>query len=75
MPFLRNILLAATVATLSHAYTEEALKDQISSLPGSEDLTIDFNQFSGYLKVGDTKNMVIVSSFLELYVSEFPIYS
>lgn len=52
------LLVAATATTFTYAeYTEQALKDQIANLPGSEDLDIDFNQFSGYLKVGGTKNM------------------
>ena len=48
-----------TVAGLSSAvsYTKEALSDQITSLPGAENLDLKFNQFSGYLTVGETKNM------------------
>ena len=63
MMLLRLLLLvAATATTFTYAeYTEQALKDQIANLPGSEDLDIDFNQFSGYLKVGGTKNMVSYS--------------
>jgi hypothetical protein len=41
------------------SYTPEALADQIlpGTLPGSEKLNINFNQFSGYLTVGGSKNM------------------
>ena len=38
-------------------YTQEALNDQIVSLPGTEDLEINFKQFSGYLQVSDSKNL------------------
>lgn len=40
-------------------YTPEALADQVKYLPGSENILekITFNQFSGYLKVGYTKNL------------------
>ena len=33
------------------AYTPEALADQVTALPGSENLDISFNQFSGYLDI------------------------
>lgn len=33
------------------AYTDAALKDQITALPGTEGLDIPFNQFSGYLDI------------------------
>ena len=39
------------------AYTPEALADQVTNLPGAENLNIPFNQFSGYLPVNGTKNM------------------
>lgn len=61
MFMIRFLLLVATATTLAYAdYTEQALKDQIANLPGAEDLNVDFNQFSGYLKVGGTKNMVFL---------------
>ncbi len=46
----------ASVAVLSalfsaQAYTEAALKDQVTNLPGAENLSITFNQFSGYLDI------------------------
>ena len=37
-------------------YTAEAKADQVINLPGLTD-TITFNQFSGYLKVSDSKNL------------------
>lgn len=39
----------------ANAYTSEALADQITSLPGADQLTIAFNQFSGYLTIPGTK--------------------
>ena len=36
---------------------QEAIADQVVSLPGTENLKLDFNQFSGYLTVGGSKNM------------------
>ena len=38
-------------------YTPEALADQVVNLPGTEALDITFNQFSGYVKASDTKNL------------------
>ena len=32
------------------AYTQRAIQDQITNLPGTENLNITFNQFSGYLQ-------------------------
>ena len=37
---------------LASAYTDEAIADQITNLPGAEKLDLNFNQFSGYLTVG-----------------------
>lgn len=56
---IRAVLLAfiaGSVAVMGD-YTPEALADQIKSLPGAENLNITFNQFSGYVKVNNTKNM------------------
>jgi hypothetical protein len=53
---LKTVLFAIT-AGLSAAYTDDALKDQVTNLPGSENIDISFNQFSGYLTVGDTKQL------------------
>ena len=41
----------------SLGYTDEALKDQVFDLPGTDNIDITFNQFSGYLKISDTKNI------------------
>jgi len=56
---MNSMLLIATIAafaSVAHGYTGDALKDQVTSLPGLTD-EINFNQFSGYLTVGNTKNM------------------
>lgn len=42
---------------VSAAYTPEALADQVTNLPGAENLDLTFNQFSGYLAVDKTKQM------------------
>jgi hypothetical protein len=53
-------MLSALVVVLSFlvrysgAYTPEALADQVTNLPGAEKLTINFNQFSGYLDIPGT---------------------
>lgn len=53
--------LLALVSKVSGQYTSQALADQISNLPGTEQLTITFNQFSGYLDIpggnGNSKHM------------------
>ena len=54
------IALIAIFACLGSAladYTPEALADQVFNLPGAENLDFKFNQFSGYLKVNNTKNL------------------
>mmetsp|Transcript_21233 Transcript_21233/g.21939 ORF Transcript_21233/g.21939 Transcript_21233/m.21939 type:complete len:467 (-) Transcript_21233:197-1597(-) len=51
--FSSSLLISSVVSS----YTPEALNDQVISLPGSENLNINFNQFSGYVKVSDTKNL------------------
>lgn len=53
-----SALVAGGASTLALAkYTAEALADQVTNLPGAEDLDFSFNQFSGYLKVNNTKNL------------------
>ena len=49
------LLLAA--GSVLGDYTPEALADQITNLPGAENLDFKFNQFSGYIKINGTKNM------------------
>lgn len=69
--FLIAIIGALVSAALG--YSGDALKDQVTSLPGLVD-EIDFNQFSGYLTVGNTKNMhywlveVFLYTFIHLLV-------
>lgn len=48
---------SAVANTVKEGYTPEALADQIIDLPGTEHLEFSFNQFSGYVKISDTKNM------------------
>ena len=48
--------VSSVIAAKSGDYTPEALADQVTNLPGAENLKINFNQFSGYLKVNNTKN-------------------
>ena len=51
--------ILVTLACIGSAfadYTPEALLDQVTNLPGAENLNVNFNQFSGYLKVTSTKN-------------------
>lgn len=57
MMYFNVFVLLAVCAAVVAEYTPEALADQITSLPGAENIDINFNQFSGYLKVGGTKNM------------------
>lgn len=38
-------------------YTELAAQDKIENLPGAEGLDFNFNQFSGYLKIPESKHM------------------
>jgi hypothetical protein len=50
---LSLVLLASFIAAV-YSYTDEALADQITNLPGAENLKLNFNQFSGYLSVPGT---------------------
>ena len=54
--FKIGTLLAASAATAA-AYSPEALADEVTNLPGAEGLDFSFKQFSGYVKVNNTKNM------------------
>jgi len=51
------ISLFSLLSSLVSSYTNEALNDQITNLPGLND-ELGFNQFSGYLKLGDTKKQI-----------------
>ncbi|KAJ1425470.1 peptidase S10, serine carboxypeptidase, partial [Ochromonadaceae sp. CCMP2298] len=42
---------AALAAQSADAYTEAALADQVTNLPGASSLDLKFNQFSGYLNI------------------------
>lgn len=62
MALILSFLLAFCLMPAVFAYTPEALADQITNLPGAENLKITFNQFSGYLDIpgvnaGDKKHM------------------
>jgi len=48
------LLLLSTLVNVATAYTSEALADKIIKLPGTDNLDINFNQFSGYLDVPGT---------------------
>ena len=50
-------VLSAFAVVASAEYTPEALADQVINLPGAEALTLNFNQFSGFIKVNGTKNL------------------
>jgi carboxypeptidase C (cathepsin A) len=56
-----QLLLSLALLASAVAYTPEAEADRITNLPGSENLNITFNQFSGYLAIpgasGNSKNM------------------
>ena len=55
------IAAATLLASTAEAYTDAAVADQVTNLPGAEKLDISFNQFSGYLNIpgssGDSKFM------------------
>lgn len=48
---LFSLLVFGELANLTRCYTEEALSDQILSLPGISNVDFGFNQFSGYLSL------------------------
>ena len=54
---LFNILNALLLCVSVYSYTELAQLDQITKLPGSENLNITFNHFSGYIPVGESKQI------------------
>ena len=54
---IKAIFLTVLAAVGVEAYTPEALADQVTNLPGSEGLNINFNQFSGYLAVNGSKQL------------------
>jgi hypothetical protein len=53
----KAVLFVASALAVQHAaaaYTEAALADQITNLPGAEALDLKFKQFSGYLNIPGT---------------------
>lgn len=55
--FATTLAFAAFATSSVSGYTEKALADQVTNLPGAENLDIPFNQFSGYLNISETKQM------------------
>jgi hypothetical protein len=55
------VFLYAISVVYPFSYIPDALADQITSLPGAEDLAVSFQQFSGYLDIpghdGNSKHM------------------
>lgn len=55
------IVTLALLSAVVNAYSPDALADQVVNLPGSEGLSLTFNQFSGYLQIpgnsGNSKNL------------------
>jgi len=61
-------LVATTFLSQSvSAYTEQALADQVTDLPGAESLDVNFNQFSGYLPVDGMFIVYIIVFFYYVY--------
>ena len=54
--FLQGLLLLSVVYSASSAfvYTNEALQDQVTKLPGLFDV-LSYNQFSGYIQLPGTQ--------------------
>lgn len=52
---LASLLIGSAV--VSADYTPEALADEVTNLPGAENLQFSFKQFSGYLSVSNTKHL------------------
>ena len=69
LSFSLLVLLSNCILNVNAEYTDEALLDQIDSLPGAENLDLDFNQFSGYLQIGPnlSKNMVRIYRYYKSY--------
>lgn len=53
---INSLVYARDILRENGIYSPEALADQVLDLPGLTD-PITFNQFSGYLKVNNTKNL------------------
>jgi carboxypeptidase C (cathepsin A) len=59
MTLLLGFLVLTCGLLLSEAldYSPHALVDEVTNLPGAENLNFSFRQFSGYLTVGRTKHL------------------
>lgn len=54
--FLSSLVLGKELLYTSELYTSEAIQDQITDLPGLN-YELNFNQFSGYLNLNNSKNI------------------
>lgn len=52
-----NLLSVLLTCVSVYSYTKMAELDQIKDLPGSKDLNLTFNHFSGYIPVGESKQI------------------
>jgi carboxypeptidase C (cathepsin A) len=52
-----SLFLIANAFFTAADYTPEALLDEVKNLPGAENLSLNFRQFSGYLPVTATKHL------------------
>ena len=59
---LKYSALSLVLVAVFSAYTDRALQDQITHLPGAEALEITFNQFSGYID-----GMLLVQSKFNIF--------
>ena len=51
---LSSVISFALLVSSVAAYSPEAVADQVTNLPGSQNLKLNFNQFSGYLDIPGT---------------------
>lgn len=51
------VVAVTLLAQQASAYTDAALADKVTNLPGAENLQITFNQFSGYLNIPGSSGM------------------
>jgi len=54
---IASLIVLSVILCGVYGYTSDADADQIKNLPGAEKLNITFNQFSGYIPVGETKKL------------------
>lgn len=57
--FVQGLLLLSFVSFFTNAfvYTEEAILDQVTELPGLQN-SLSYNQFSGYIQLPGTKKYI-----------------